>query len=169
MTDIVERARVFAVAAHSAVGQTRKYTFEPYWVHPTEVVGILRDRGITNEYMLAAAWLHDVVEDTGVEVVDIHREFGGIVASYVHWLTNPSRPEDGNRAARKLKDRDYIRSAPADVKTIKLADLISNCSSIVRHDEKFAKTYLKEKSLMLEVLKEGDAVLWAVANSIVKS
>lgn len=167
--EMVERARIYATAAHAAVKQVRKYTNEPYIVHPAEVVGILRDRGIVDEYMLAAAWLHDTVEDTGVEVTDIWREFGGIVASYVHWLTNPSKPEDGNRAARKLKDRDYIRNAPAEAKTIKLADLISNCSSIVRYDEKFAKTYLEEKRLMLEVLKEGDAVLWAVANGIIKS
>jgi guanosine-3',5'-bis(diphosphate) 3'-pyrophosphohydrolase len=165
--DMVERARVFATAAHAAVGQLRKYTNEPYIVHPAEVVEILKTRPHDPE-MLAAAWLHDVVEDTGVEVTDIWREFGGVVASYVNWLTIPTKKEDGNRAQRKAKDRDYIRNAPAEVKTIKLADLISNCSSIVQHDEKFAKTYLKEKSLMLEVLKEGDSMLWEVAKSIVE-
>jgi guanosine-3',5'-bis(diphosphate) 3'-pyrophosphohydrolase len=165
--EMVERARVFATAAHAAVGQLRKYTSEPYIVHPAEVVDILGTVGITDEYMLAAAWLHDTVEDTGVEVTDIWREFGGVVASYVNWLTIPTTKEDGNRAQRKAKDRDYIRNAPPEVKTVKLADLISNCSSIIRYDEAFAKTYLEEKRLMLEVLKEGDAKLWAIANAIV--
>lgn len=164
---VVERARVFATAAHSAVGQLRKYTNEPYIVHPAEVVDILRSRGIEDEYMLAAAWLHDTVEDTGVEVTDIWREFGSVVASYVHWLTNPSKKEDGNRAKRKEIDREFIRNAPAEVKTIKLADLISNCSSIVQHDMTFGAVYLKEKSLMLEVLREGDSVLFARASNIV--
>ncbi len=164
--EIVDRARVFATAAHAAVGQLRKYTNEPYIVHPAEVAAIVAGRPHDPE-MVAAAWLHDVVEDTGVEIVTIWNEFGPVVASYVHWLTNPSRKEDGNRAKRKEIDREFIRNAPPEVKTIKLADLISNCSSIVRHDSEFAKVYLEEKRLMLEVLREGDSVLWDRAASIV--
>lgn len=163
--DMVERARVFATAAHAAVGQLRKYTFEPYIVHPAEVVEILKTRPHDPE-MLAAAWLHDVVEDTGVKWELIRAEFGSTVATYVDYLTNPSRPEDGNRAKRKAIDREWIAGAPAEVKTVKLADLISNCSSIVKYDAGFAKTYLEEKRLMLEVLKEGDSVLWMRAASI---
>ena len=165
--EMVERARVFATAAHAAVGQRRKYTNEPYIVHPAEVVSILQTVNHTEE-MLAAAWMHDVVEDTGVPLEVIWGEFGSVVASYVHWLTNRSKAEDGNRAKRKEIDREYIRNAPAEVKTIKLADLISNCSSIMQYDVAFATTYLEEKRLMLEVLKEGDSVLWYVAAGIVK-
>lgn len=164
--ELVERARVFATAAHASVSQLRKYTNEPYIVHPAEVVSIVASRPHNSE-MLAAAWLHDVVEDTGVPVTLIWSEFGSVVASYVNWLTNPSKEEDGNRERRKSIDREFIRNAPAEVKTIKLADLISNCSSIVQHDQKFAKTYLEEKRLMLEVLREGDSVLFERAASIV--
>ena len=53
--DIVERARTFATAAHAATGQKRKYTHEPYIVHPEEVVSILRGRDFTTPEMLAAA------------------------------------------------------------------------------------------------------------------
>ena len=165
--EVVERARIFATAAHAAVKQLRKYTNEPYIVHPTEVVDILRKRGIEDEYMLAAAWLHDVVEDTGVELGTIWTEFGVVVASYVHWLTIQTRKEDGNRAHRKMLDRDFICNAPAEVKTIKLADLISNGESIMKHDPKFGAVYLEEKRLMLEVLKEGDSVLFKRAQHIV--
>ena len=164
--DLVDRARIYATAAHTAVKQLRKYTNEPYIVHPAEVAEIVSTRPHDSE-MVAAAWLHDVVEDTGVTVTDIHREFGCVVASYVHWLTNPSKAEDGNREQRKELDRKFIRNAPAEVKTIKLADLISNCSSIMKYDPNFARTYLKEKALMLEVLKDGDSVLWNLATSIV--
>lgn len=165
--DMVERARVFATAAHAAVKQVRKYTYEPYIVHPAEVASIVATRPHDPE-MLAAAWLHDVVEDTGVSLESIRAEFSTKVVTYVDFLTNPSRPEDGNRAVRKAIDRDWIASAPAEVKTVKLADLISNCSSIVMHDANFAKTYLEEKRLMLEVLKDGDSVLWERAASIVR-
>lgn len=165
--DMVEKARVFATAAHAAVKQLRKYTFEPYIVHPAEVAAIVATRPHDPE-MLAAAWLHDVVEDTGVTNEDVTREFGNKVGKYVGWLTKISRPEYGNRAFRMQMDRNYIAGAPAEVKTVKLADLISNCSSIVLHDAEFAKTYLEEKRLMLEVLKEGDQILWDRAASIVR-
>ncbi len=164
---MVDRARVYATAAHAAVGQLRKWTNEPYIVHPEEVARIVASVPGASEEMIAAAWLHDTVEDTKVEVTDIWREFGAVVASYVNWLTNPSKKEDGNRATRKAIDREYIRNAPAEVKTIKLADLISNCSSVMEHNEAFAKVYLEEKRLMLEVLREGDSRLYTIASEFV--
>lgn len=54
------------------------------------------------------------------------------------------------------------KASPA-AKTIKLADLIDNTRSIVERDPKFAQIYLAEKALLLEVLREGDATLWAMA------
>ena len=160
--DIAERARVFATAAHAAVGQLRKYTNEPYIVHPAEVASIVRSVPHT-EAMVAAAWLHDVVEDTGVTLETVRAEFGADVADLVEWLTDVSRPEQGNRAFRKSIDRAWIAQAPAEAQTVKLADLISNTRSIVAHDAKFAETYLAEKRLLLTVLTRGDAVLMAQA------
>jgi (p)ppGpp synthase/HD superfamily hydrolase len=159
---IVERARVFATAAHAAVAQLRKYTFEPYIVHPAEVVRIVSTVEHTDE-MLAAAWLHDVVEDTGVTIETIRSEFGEGVAELVGWLTDVSRPEQGNRATRKAIDRAHSAAAPAAAQTVKLADLISNTKSIVDHAPGFAKTYLEEKRLLLEVMTKGDATLMAEA------
>jgi (p)ppGpp synthase/HD superfamily hydrolase len=164
--NMVERARVFAIAAHSAVKQVRKYTGEPYWVHPTEVANIVASVPHTNE-MLAAAWLHDTVEDTGVTILDIQIEFGNEVAALVSWLTDVSKPEDGNRAVRKAQDREHIAQAPAAAQTVKLADLIANSRSIMAHDPAFAKVYLEEKRMLLEVLTRGDATLMAQARSIV--
>ena len=162
----VERARVFATAAHAAVGQVRKYTFEPYIVHPTEVASIVATVPHTNE-MLAAAYLHDTVEDTGVSIVDIQVEFGNEVASLVGWLTDVSKPEQGNRAVRKAIDREHTAMAPAAAQTVKLADLIANSRSILAHDPAFAKVYLEEKRMLLEVLTRGDATLMAQARRIV--
>ena len=159
---MVERARVFATAAHAAVGQVRKYTFEPYIVHPAEVASIVRSVPHTDE-MVAAAWLHDTVEDTDVTIEDVRAEFGEKVAELVGWLTDVSRPEDGNRAVRKAMDRAHSAAAPAEAQTVKLADLIANTRSIMKHDVAFAKTYLEEKRLMLDVMDKGDATLLAIA------
>lgn len=164
--ELILKARTFAVAAHAAVAQLRKYTNEPYIVHPAEVMNIVSTVPHTPE-MLAAAWLHDVVEDTGVTLEIIRQEFGDKVAELVGWLTDVSRKEQGNRATRKAIDRAHTAMAPAEAQTIKLADLISNCHSIVEHDAEFAKVYLEEKRLLLEVLTKGDATLLEQARNIV--
>jgi|JI10StandDraft_1071094.scaffolds.fasta_scaffold117428_8 (p)ppGpp synthase/HD superfamily hydrolase len=164
---LTERAYVFAKAAHEAVGQMRKYTGEPYIGHPIEVAGILQTVPHTDA-MLAAALLHDTVEDTQVTEADIEREFGSEVADLVSWLSDVSCSEDGNRAARKAIDLEHTSRAPAAAKTIKLADLISNTMRIVAHDPKFARVYLSEKAALLEVLKDGDPTLWARANQVLQ-
>jgi (p)ppGpp synthase/HD superfamily hydrolase len=115
------------------------------------------------EAMLAAAWLHDVVEDTGVTIETVRAEFGSEVADLVSWLTDVSRPEDGNRARRKARDREHTAAAPAEAQTVKLADLISNTRSIMAHDPKFAVTYLEEKRALLAVMTRGDATLMEIA------
>jgi guanosine-3',5'-bis(diphosphate) 3'-pyrophosphohydrolase len=153
-----DRARTFATAAHAAVAQLRKYTNEPYIVHPAEVVAILKTVDHT-EVMIAAAWMHDTVEDTGVSIELVRAEFGSEVSDLVGWLTDVSRPEQGNRATRKAIDRAHTASAPAEAQTIKLCDLISNTRSIVEHDHKFAETYLAEKRLLLEVMTKADPEL----------
>lgn len=162
--DIVERARTFATAAHAATGQRRKYTHEPYIVHPEHVVNILRGRSFTTPEMLAAAWLHDVVEDTHVTPLDIDDMFGREVALLVMYLTD-SRAEVGNREYRKSVDMRRLGDAPAEAQNIKLADIISNTSSIVKHDPNFAKVYLKEKAAMLEVLTKADPALIEMAKA----
>lgn len=160
---MIERARQFAIAAHG--DQKRKYTGEPYWHHPASVAAIVRDVPHTPE-MIAAAYLHDTVEDTATTLQDIHAEFGGKVRNLVFWLTDQSKPEDGNRAARKAIDREHIRWAPTAAKTIKLADLIDNSHSIIEHDPDFARVYLREKRLLMTYLADGDATLYARAKDI---
>lgn len=163
---IIIRARAFATAAHAAVEHVRKYTGEPYIVHPAEVAKIVGDAGGTDA-MVAAAWLHDTVEDTGVTIETVRAEFGAEVAELVSWLTDVSKPEDGNRAVRKAIDREHTAAAPSEAQTIKLADLISNSRSIIAHDPKFAVTYLEEKRLLLEVMTQGDAGLMAEARKYI--
>lgn len=143
----------FARKAHE--GQTRKYTNTPYILHPLNVVDILEQfYYYCSQEMLAAAILHDVVEDTTVTLSDIEREFGQEVGTLVFWLTNKSTPEDGNRKLRKAIDRAHLREAPFTAQIIKLADILDNCRDIVEHDRKFAEVYLKEVLLLLEIMSE---------------
>lgn len=168
---IYERAAYYAMGAHSAIGQTRKYTNVPYHWHSQAVAGLVRVADGTDE-MIAAAWLHDVVEDTKCTLLEIEQLFGSTVALYVRAVTDISKPEDGNRAARKLIDKNHVRNACAEAKTIKLADLINNTESILRYDPKFAKIYMKEKKDLLSVLTEGNTMLlnkaWEIMNGYEK-
>jgi (p)ppGpp synthase/HD superfamily hydrolase len=154
--DLLAKAIQFAVTAHGE--QKRKYTNEPYVTHPLAVMRIVQGVPHTTE-MLVAAVLHDVVEDTHVELVEIKEEFGPVVATYVDGLTDISRPEDGNRATRKTIDRNHTAEQPAEVQTIKLADLIHNTASIEEHDPNFYKVYKQEKIKLLKILTKGDRTL----------
>jgi (p)ppGpp synthase/HD superfamily hydrolase len=144
--------------------QVRKYTSNPYVDHLAEVAGIVAT--VSSQYlhleqdMLAAAWLHDCIEDQGVTLEQLDIEFGGIVASAVMQLSDL---ETGNRAERKAASRARLAESWPFVQTIKCADLISNTSSIVKHDPKFAVTYLEEKRLLLDVMTKADSRLVEIA------
>ena len=166
-TEKEKLAMYFAIAAHEAVQQKRKYTGLPYWTHCESVAGMVKAVG-GDENMVCAAWLHDTVEDTGVNINTIQDLFGKDVADLVSGLTDVSTKEDGNRAKRKEIDRMHTTEQSARCKTIKLCDLIDNASSILQYDREFAEVYIKEKELLLEVLKEGDERLWKKANDIVQ-
>ncbi|MFU0503636.1 HD domain-containing protein [Pseudaminobacter sp. NGMCC 1.201702] len=157
--DLCDRALEFATKAHESINQRRKYTGEPYIVHPIAVAEIVKTVPHTPE-MIAAAYLHDVVEDTAVTIEEIEAEFGKEVADLVGWLTDVSKPQDGNRRARKAIDREHSAKAPAEAQTIKLADLIDNTKAIKPHDPGFWKVYRREKHELLEVLTRGDRTLW---------
>lgn len=171
MVDKVAFAAAFAAGAHAGVGQVRKYTNEPYIVHPHEVAMIVSLRPCTPE-MLQAAYLHDVCEDTAVTFQEIEQLFGTTVRQYVQGLTHASVPADGNRAKRKEIDRLFLAKQCREVQTIKLADLISNTASIVKHDKKFAEMYLPEKYELLLALHKGDEELqkaaWLTLNAALK-
>lgn len=164
-SELIEKAKLFAARAHT--GQVRKYTGEPYVSHCLEVARIVESVGGT-ESMICAALLHDTVEDTGTPLSHITQEFGEKVSTLVAWLTDVSIASDGNRRQRKEIDRQHTALAPAEAKTIKLADLISNSKTIVEHDKDFAKVYIREKILLLEVLKEGNPQLYQQAEDLVK-
>ena len=154
----IERARVFAIGAHRAIGQTRKYTGVPYDRHVEAVATTVSNLGTATPDMVAAAWLHDTVEDTAVSMGDITELFGVEVAVLVFALTNVDKSR-GNRAARKELDRLRLAAASPSAQTIKLADIIDNTSDIAEHDPKFARVYLEEIDELIKVLDHGNPLL----------
>lgn len=159
---LVKRAREFAVNAHDRIGHRRKYKGLPYTTHIENVAALVES--VTDDpETVAAAWLHDVVEDTPATVENIEEAFGKPVAALVESLTDVSRPGFGNRAVRKEMDRQHLAKANSRAKTVKLADLIDNCQDICRNDERFASVYLKEMARLLNVLQEGNADLYRKA------
>lgn len=161
---MLDSAIAFAALAHA--GQRRKYTNEPYIVHPIEVMTILHQYFPDREDMLTAAVLHDVLEDTLVAERDIQRRFGPTVLRLVVGMTEVSIA--GNRAKRKAAEVERLASEPAEVHSIKLADLISNSRTIVPHDPNFAKIYLAEKRTLWEVLLGGHSALREQADQVLK-
>lgn len=164
-------AELFADIAHSHLGQRRKYTNDPYIVHPRNVAYLVKLIGGTDE-MISAAYLHDVIEDVSDREPQLFgspiilNKFGKKIFDLIEWLTDRSKPEDGNREQRKNLDREWIAKAPYEAQTIKLADLIDNSLTICQHDPDFAKVYLKEKRQLLEVLDKGNKFLYQIANDI---
>lgn len=161
--NIIQLAKELAITAHG--DQKRKYTGAPYWLHCQEVANIVESVN-GSDIMIAAAWVHDVIEDTNLSDQDITQILGDTVAQYVLWMTDVDR-SCGNRKTRKQLDCERLRRAPNEVKTIKLADIISNVPSIVEHDPNFARVYLNEKKNQLAVLKGGDGTLYTKASNIV--
>jgi (p)ppGpp synthase/HD superfamily hydrolase len=170
---IAFEAMVFARQTHAT--QVRRYTGNPYADHLAEVAGIVSTVASANapwdvvdgvegrvDRMIATAWLHDCVEDQGVTESELAERFGTLVARGVMLLSDL---EQGNRAERKAASRLRLSAAPGWVQSIKVADLISNTSSIVQNDPKFAVTYLEEKRLLLDVLTHADDRLIAVARN----
>ena len=153
--ELVERAREYAINAHKRIDHRRKYTQHPYSVHLGTVAKLVSS--VTDDpEIIAAAWLHDVVEDTPATLYDIEVEFGKGVAALVEDLTDVSKPSDGNRAIRKAIDRQHLAQASPNAKTVKLADLIDNCQDICKNDKRFARVFLEEMDPLLNVLQEGD-------------
>ena len=131
-TTILDRAIVFAVDAHQ--GTERRGKGFPYIVHPLEAVEIVATM-TTDQELLAAAVLHDTVEDTNVTLDDIRREFGERVAKLVEeesdvFVDGVSEADSWHE--RKQAAIDRLARASLDAKMVALGDKLSNARIIYR-------------------------------------
>lgn len=161
----IERAKALAHQAHDAIGQKRKYTGEPYWVHTDAVAELVAAAGGTDD-MIAAAHLHDVLEDVAPLLpqydIEMIAALGDKVIKYVVELTDVFTKErfpKYNRAQRKAMEHERLKTISDESKTIKAADIINNTESIVAHDKDFAMVYLREIMETLPYLLGANPIL----------
>lgn len=153
MNKIIAAAQ-FAKEKHKS--QVRKYNNKPYITHPARVASrvMLFDDVLESE--VCAAWLHDVVEDCGVEIAEIDELFGSFTAKIVLELTNPSKGVKASRAVRKQMDRDHLKEVSFSAKRIKLVDRLDNCLELGGAHSDFIGVYITETKALLSVI--GNAV-----------
>ncbi len=131
-TNLLDRAIIFAVKAHH--NTERRGKGFPYIVHPMEAVEIVAT--ITSDQeLLAAAVLHDTIEDTNVTVEELRAEFGDRIANLVHAESDQFTEgvsEEDSWHDRKQAAIDRLASAPHDAKIVALGDKLSNMRAIAR-------------------------------------
>ena len=125
-TQFFDKAVAFATQAHR--GTERRGKGYPYIIHCMEASSIVAT--ITNDpEMLAAAILHDTVEDTSVTIEEIRKEFGDRVADLVAHETAPL-PDDAPWRTRKEAQLAQLAQAPYDSKVVALGDKLSNMRAL---------------------------------------
>ncbi|MBO4475900.1 MAG: bifunctional (p)ppGpp synthetase/guanosine-3',5'-bis(diphosphate) 3'-pyrophosphohydrolase [Bacteroidales bacterium] len=131
-TELLDRAIIFAVKAHA--GTERRGKGYPYIVHPLEAVEIVATM-TSDQELLAAAALHDTVEDTDVTVEQLRAEFGDRIASLVAEESDvmpEGVSEEDSWHGRKQAAIDRLSRASRDAKMVALGDKLSNMRTIAR-------------------------------------
>jgi guanosine-3',5'-bis(diphosphate) 3'-pyrophosphohydrolase len=124
-------AYAFATACH---GDQVRPTGDPYERHLLEAVEVLVEgAGVLDRDVLAAALLHDVVEDTACTLDQVRDRFGPHVAELVDWVTRADPSEGGDKDAARLAYLRRLGSAPPEAVLVKLADRLSNVQRLDRH------------------------------------
>src|SRR5690606_244278 len=168
MNTVLEKVKDFADKAHG--DQKRKYTPDRYIVHPIRVMLICKEY-TDDTNILAAALLHDVLEDTAVDKEEMknflmqNMEPGNAITTlnYVSEPTDVYTKEDYpkfNRKKRKGLELERLEKTSAEAQTIKYADIIDNCLEIVDHDRSFAPVFLSECKTILKKLDKGNKILY---------
>lgn len=177
MATVLENIIEFADKAHGE--QKRKYTPERYIVHPIRVMETC-SRVTNDTCILAAALLHDVLEDTEVKNTELESflktqmndEMALRTLELVVELTDVYVKKDYsklNRRSRKSKELLRLEKTSPDSQTIKYADIIDNAKEIVEHDPDFAKVYLFECRTNLKKMNKGNQQLYNEALNIINS
>lgn len=163
MDELEKKAFTLAEIFH----QNQKYGNEPYTKHLEDVVIILKRFGITNPCVLAAAWLHDAVEDTSLTIEAVKEEFGDDVASLVYAVTT----EPGkNRKERNAKTYPKI-AAQQEAIYLKLADRIANIQASIESSPQKLKMYQKEFPDFKEALQQPGIAdeMWCLLEELINS
>jgi GTP diphosphokinase / guanosine-3',5'-bis(diphosphate) 3'-diphosphatase len=128
--EVVALARAYALAAERHAGQRRKgRAAEPYVNHLAEVAALVAEAtGGRDAGLVAAAVLHDALEDTATSEAELAAAFGGRVAALVREVTDDKSLPKAERKRRQVADAP---GKSAGAKMIKLADKASNLRALV--------------------------------------
>lgn len=177
MDKILEQIRDFADEAHGS--QQRKYSTERYIVHPVRVMKICEEYDNRTE-VLAAALLHDVLEDTPITEQELYRFLCDklnpqqadntllLVIELTDVYTKKAYPE-WNRKKRKQKETERLSHISPEAQTIKYADIIDNTNEIVVFDRQFAPKFLQECLHILKLAEKGNKSLRKIVTDRVLS
>ena len=135
--DRFHKAFEMAVKAHE--GQIRELTGSPFIVHPLAVMGILRTFNVKDNDILIAAILHDVVEDSSIELEEVEEHFGERVANLVNQVT---KKEDGKFI---ITDKEGA--------ILKMADLIHNGLTMPNDKKQLKERYILRVELLYKMYK----------------
>lgn len=139
------KALLFATEKHK--GQTRKFSGKPYVVHPIRVANSLKEF-TSNETIIAAALLHDTLEDTKTTFEELKTEFGDKVAVLVRELT--SLKDDIKRLGKAEMLSQKMMKMSNEALLVKLADRLDNVTDA--GDAKFKEKYRTETRIILQNL-----------------
>jgi guanosine-3',5'-bis(diphosphate) 3'-pyrophosphohydrolase len=164
MSDAVLLTRAALAAAEAHKGQTRKGGEVPYVNHVIEVAHLVAEAGGTPE-MVAAALLHDVVEDGEATGETVAADFGPCIATLVAGLTDAPEWKALPREARKRRQAEHMARAPRAVRRIKIADQTSNVRDVGRLPKGWspgeARAYIAGAALVVDACRGADAGLEA--------
>jgi len=145
---LIEKAKEFATECHKK--QTRKFSEEPYIVHPEAVSSLVQRYGGTPE-MIAVGWLHDVKEDCGVK--SLKELFGEKVDSLVDELTIPHNIDKGDKKSEYIAKK--MTTMSNDALTIKLCDRLHNISDFNSAKPSFVARYAPATRFILNELEDS--------------
>ena len=131
MSEIVRKAKELATERHAHLHIPYTHAYPPI-VHIGEVARYVEKHG-GNEDMIAAAWLHDIIEDTDVTLEQIEEWFGPNIALLVDGLTDPPHFASLPLKIRKPMQAVRLLEKSNDVKIIKLCDQLSNTLRVMNN------------------------------------
>lgn len=144
---LVRKAAQFAKERHK---HQKRLTGEPYFMH-LKAVALSVNKWTRDPNVVAAAYLHDVIEDTGCDYEDLEERFGKKVADYVSMLSRDFRKP---KKLSLIEFRKTLSKTPGEVKLIEAADIYDNVKSEANPD--FMERYFKKALETLPFLKAGE-------------
>ena len=171
MEKVLEKIQTFADQSHGI--QQRKYSPDKYIVHPVRVMETCRTY-LPVLPVLAAALLHDVLEDTPVTKEEIKQfllllldeetttRTTGLVEELTDIYTRKKYP-GWNRKKRRAKEAKRLSKTSAEAQTIKYADIIDNSLDLKNAEPDFARLFLFECRALLKAMNDGNDELRQIA------